>query len=267
HLTHPVTLLVSFRKRLACETQTVARVSLHFLHRGLKRRLTVAIGLRRCARRVSTTVTRLDLRTLDVKGDVRRVDCADGGHFIDVTLNDEVVDVNDTHDDRTEDGWREVRTDRDKVLYYMLSQVVYPDTDAPRPERFESLYALADKLDVVSLRWQGGRAVGFYTVKFAGTKASSTGQGCGMPVVDTAYIRSEYRSRGFGTEILSDMTARFPNEDIGFSRPISSGMLRILKRFLTSQREYRLHFWEISDCADIVGSQQLIWCRVKRAVL
>lgn len=47
-----------------------------------------------------------------------------------------------------------------------------------------------------------------------------------MPIVDTAYVRSEYRNRGFGTEILSDVIARFPNEDIGFSKPISNGMLR-----------------------------------------
>ena len=47
-----------------------------------------------------------------------------------------------------------------------------------------------------------------------------------MPVVDSVYIRSEYRNRGFGTGILSDVIARFPNEDIGFSKPISSGMLK-----------------------------------------
>jgi len=47
-----------------------------------------------------------------------------------------------------------------------------------------------------------------------------------MPVVDSAYIRSEYRNRGFGMEILSDVIVRFPNEDIGFSKPISIGMLR-----------------------------------------
>lgn len=114
-------------------------------------------------------MTRLDLRTLDVQGDVRRVDCVDGHHFINVILNDEVIDVSDTYDDDREgNGWREVRTDRDKVLYYILSQIVYPDVDAPRTEKLESLYALADKLDVVSLRWQEGRTVGFYTVKFAG---------------------------------------------------------------------------------------------------
>lgn len=59
-----------------------------------------------------------------------------------------------------------------------------------------------------------------------GTEIFSTKERYMMPVVDTAYIRSEYRNRGFGMGILSDVIARFPNEDIGFSKPISSGMLR-----------------------------------------
>lgn len=96
------------------------------------------------------------------------MDCVDGNHFIAVTLNDEIIDVNDSYCDRLDDEWREVQTDRDKVLFYILSQIVYPDFDTPRPEKLESLYALVDELDVVFLRWHGGRAIGFYTVKPTG---------------------------------------------------------------------------------------------------
>jgi len=122
-----------------------------------------------------------------------------------------------------------------------------------------------------------------------GTEVFSTKEKYVMPVVDTAYIRSQYRNRGFGTEILSDVIARFPDEDIGFSMPISSGMLKskcpisgyraavmmlimmnpfciVLQTFLRARKEYRLRFWEIADC-DIAGSQQLIWCRLKKSSL
>ncbi|XP_011869261.1 PREDICTED: protein FAM169B-like isoform X1 [Vollenhovia emeryi] len=219
-----------------------------------------------CGRCVRTRTIRLDLRNLNVQGDVRRVDCADGDHFVAVKLNDEIIDVDDSYCDRLDDEWRAVQTDRDKVLFYALSQIVYPEIDTPRPEKLESLYAPVDVLDVVLLRWQAGKAIGFYTVKPTGTEIFSTKERYVMPVVDTAYIRSEYRNQGFGTGILSDVTARFPNEDIGFSKPVSSGMLRILKAFLTSRKEYRLRFWEVADC-DISGSQQLIWCTLKRAAL
>ncbi|XP_012232893.2 soluble lamin-associated protein of 75 kDa-like [Linepithema humile] len=220
----------------------------------------------RCAKRVQTRIIQLDLWSLNIQDDVRRVDCIDGDHFVAITLKNKIIDVNDTYSDRLEDGWREVQTDRDKVIFYILSQIVYPNFDTPRPEKFESLYALVDEHDLVLLRWQGGKAVGFYTIKPTGTEIFSTKERYTMPVVDTAYIRSEYRNRGLGTEILFDVIKRFPNEDIGFSKPISSGMLKILKTFLSSHKEYRLHFWEIVDC-DIGGSQQLIWCRLKKAAL
>jgi len=185
---------------------------------------------------------------LNIQGDVRRIDCIDGDHFIAVTLNDEIIDVDDACCDRLDDEWREGQTDRDKVLFYTLSQIVYPIFDTPRPEKLESLYALAGEPDVVLLRWQGGKAIGFYTVKPTGnyvtldkfrkrrgitsliicldTEIFSTKERYMMPVVDSAYIRSEYRNQGFGMGILSDVIVRFPNEDIGFSKPISIGMLR-----------------------------------------
>lgn len=203
---------------------------------------------------------------LNIQGNVRRIDCIDCKHFVAIMLNGEAIDVNNSYGDRLENRWLEVQTDRDKVLFYILSQIIYPNFDTPRPEKFESLYALPDEFDVVLLRWQGGKTIGFYTVKPTGTEVSSTRRRYTMPVVDTAYIRSEYRNQGFGTEILYDVIKRFPNEDIGFSKPISNGMLTILKKFLTSYKEYRLRFWQIADY-DTEESQQLVWCRVKKATL
>ncbi|XP_050446036.1 soluble lamin-associated protein of 75 kDa-like isoform X1 [Cataglyphis hispanica] len=220
-------------------------------------------GLIWCARCVRTETIKLDLSNVNIQGDVHRVDCIDGDHFVNIVLNDEIIDINNIYSDRLVDEWRQVQSDRDKVLHYILSQIVYPNFDAPRAEKFESLYAPVDEHDIVSLRWYKGKAIGFYTVKPTGTEIFSTKERYVMPIVDTAYIRSEYRNRGFGTEILSDVIARFPNEDIGFSKPISNGMLRILKTFLMNHKEYRLRFWEIADC-DIGVSQQLIWCRLKK---
>jgi len=124
--------------------------------------------IHRCAKRVQTRTIQLDLWSLNIQDDVRRVDCVDGNHFIAITLKNKLIDVNDTYSDRLEDGWREIQTDRDKVLFYILNQIVYPNFDTPRPENFESLYALVDEHDLALLRWQGGKAVGFYTIKPAG---------------------------------------------------------------------------------------------------
>lgn len=134
------------------------------------------------------------------------------------------------------------------------------------PDKFETPYDFADELDIVLIRWLDGKPIGFYTIKPKGTEIFSTKEIYTMPVLDTAYIRSEYRSKGFGSEILMDMIKRFPNEDIGFSKPISNGMLKVLKKFLKNYKEYRLRFWEIADW-DIYGSQQLIWYTVRNKFL
>jgi GNAT superfamily N-acetyltransferase len=78
-------------------------------------------------------------------------------------------------------------------------------------------------MDIIE-KWNAGNSNVLMLI--SGTEVFSTKEKYVMPVVDTAYIRSEYRNRGFGTEILSDVIARFPDEDIGFSTPISSGMLK-----------------------------------------
>jgi len=122
----------------------------------------------RCAKHVGIRTARIDLRSLNIHGDVYRVDCVDSDHFIAATLNNEIIDINNTYSDRFEDKWQEAQTDRDIVLFYILSQIIYPDFDTPRPEKFESPYALVDKHDVILLRWQGGKAIGFYTVKPTG---------------------------------------------------------------------------------------------------
>lgn len=127
----------------------------------------------------------------------------------------------------------------------------------------ESPFDFADESDIILLRWFHGKPIGFYTIKPKDTEIAITGERYPMPVVDTAYIRSEYRNRGFGSEILIDVTTRYPNEDVGFSKPISMGMLKVLKKFLIKNKKYRLRFWEIADC-DVNGSQKLLWYRLRQ---
>lgn len=58
-----------------------------------------------------------------------------------------------------------MRTNTEKIIYYILSQIIYPEIDNPRKENFESAYDFADDDDEVFLRWINGKPVGFYTVK------------------------------------------------------------------------------------------------------
>lgn len=74
----------------------------------------------------------------------------------------------------------------------------------------------------IMLKW----LINLTTNIILGTEVHSTKENYTMPVLDTAYIRSAYRNKGFGSEILLDIIKRFPDEDIGFSKPISNVMLK-----------------------------------------
>ncbi|KAK2580903.1 hypothetical protein KPH14_005973 [Odynerus spinipes] len=206
--------------------------------------------------------TPLDLKDYNIPDVIYRLDCKLCNQFVAVKANDDILVVHNTCNENYENSWREVKTSRERLIYYILSQIIYPEFDTPNPEKLETPYDFADKFDIILIRWLDGKPIGFYTIKPKGTEVFSTSEKYTMPVLDTAYIRSEYRNKGFGSELLLDIIKRFPNEDIGFSKPISTGMLKVLKKFLKNYKEYRLRFWEIADW-DIYGSQQLIWFGVK----
>ncbi|XP_044020807.1 protein FAM169B-like [Aphidius gifuensis] len=156
-----------------------------------------------------------------------------------------------------------VQLNRDKILYYILSQIIYPQIDTPKKDKYECYYDYCDKNDDVYLRWLDGKPVGFYTIKHKGTEIISCEKIYQMNTIDTAYIRSEYRNQGLGIEILHDVIKHYQDQDIGFSKPISDGMFQVLKKFLIKQKEYRLRFWEIED-GGTEGSAKLVWFILKK---
>lgn len=67
----------------------------------------------RCTKRMQITTRQLDLESLNIQGDVRRIDCMEN-HFITVTLNNEIIDINNMCRDRLENTWREVNCEGEK---------------------------------------------------------------------------------------------------------------------------------------------------------
>ncbi|XP_043495878.1 soluble lamin-associated protein of 75 kDa-like isoform X2 [Polistes fuscatus] len=210
--------------------------------------------------------TQLDLKQYNIQGTIYRLDCNKCNQFVAIKVNDNILDINNSFQDKYENNWNEVKTNQERLIYYILCRIIYVELDTPKPEKLETPYDYADNFDIVLIRWENGIPIGFYTVKPKGTEVYSTNERYTMPVLDTAYIRSKYRNKGFGTEILFDMIKRFPNEDIGFSKPISDNMLKVLQKFLRNYKEYRLRFWEIADW-DIYDSQKLIWFGVRDKLL
>ncbi|XP_012259109.1 protein FAM169B-like isoform X2 [Athalia rosae] len=215
----------------------------------------------------------LDLSKYRIQGDFKRLDCRVCGNFVAIQSGEDIIKVDgeiDIHFQQRknlsagkEDSWCEAKTEKERIVYYALSQIVYPERDAPNGDKFESMYDFADESDLVMLRWKSGIPIGFYTLKRKGSLISMTNEEYSMPTLDTAYIRSEYRRRGIGIEILENITQMFPEEEIGLSRPISDAMWKVLEKFLTTNKAVRLKFWEIEDGGN-EGNRKLIWFMLKK---
>ncbi|KAK0081526.1 hypothetical protein PV325_012010 [Microctonus aethiopoides] len=205
---------------------------------------------------------KLDVETLNIQGNIRRIDCKVCKNFIAIAENETIINI-DKIIDNSQNGWKKVRSNREKIIYYALSQIIYPEIDKPEKEKYEAIYDYADNVDEILIRWINGRPIGFYTVKLKGTEIYGSTDKYSMNTLDTAYIRSQYRNCGFGMEILYDIVNRHSDQDIGFSKPISYGMLQVLNKFLTAHKECRLRFWEIEN-GGIEGSIKLVWFIIQR---
>ncbi|XP_044576530.1 soluble lamin-associated protein of 75 kDa-like [Cotesia glomerata] len=215
-----------------------------------------------CARckKFQTTLTQdwVDINKLNnINDKIQRIDCKLCKNFIAIINDNKVVNIDEKFNGCTENSWKKVINVQDKIIYYILSQIIYRESDTPRQDKFESIYDYADDKDEIFLKWFDSKPVGFYTIKPKGTEIDRINE-YSMTTLDTAYIRSQYRNQGLGSEIIYDIIKRYPNEDIGFSIPISYGMLRILNKFLIKHREYRRSFWEIQNGGN-EGSVKLIW--------
>ncbi|XP_063981477.1 E3 ubiquitin-protein ligase RNF14-like isoform X2 [Diachasmimorpha longicaudata] len=179
--------------------------------------------------------------------------------------SDDDIELDAVYIDYDSDDDNFVETNREHIIYYVLSQIIYPEIDTPKKEELESLYDFADRCDHIFLRWLKGHPVGFYTVKTKGTEIFNIDSRYSMNTVDTAYIRSQHRNQGLGMEILYDAVKRYENQDIGFSKPISHGMLQVIRRFLMKHKDYRLHFWEVEN-GGIEGSVKLLWFTLRKQI-
>lgn len=136
----------------------------------------------------------MDVERFHIEADLSRLDCTICESFIAVVENGLIFNIDNRFDDVIENGWKkvlnksitdakihrirsdtslffstQVETDRERICYYVLSQIIYPEFDTPRADKFESLYDYADEFDDIILRWENGRPIGFYTIKPKGT--------------------------------------------------------------------------------------------------
>lgn len=149
-------------------------------------------------------------------------------------------------DGHVQEEFTRVRSPADHLIVFVLSQVCYNQQDIELSYG-ESPFLPNSHSDRSKLIWKNNEAVGFYTIKqkgsaYPGYPLSSYS----LNMLDAIYVRRKWRHLGLASHAISDFISEFPNEDLGFSDPVSQSLLGVLWRYLSGCPKMCDHFWVCS---------------------
>ncbi|XP_035702092.1 protein FAM169B isoform X2 [Folsomia candida] len=161
------------------------------------------------------------------------------------------------------DGWHKIEESWERMVLFVLSQVVYKEYEEPDETLLEVEFAFPPPTDLIKILWVNEQPVGFYSVKVKGTLDPVAMECYRMTTLDTLFIRRDYRGQGWGSSAVKDLLLEFPQENIGFSFPISIPMNRVLKKYLEVTPSDRPRFWEVTGCGT-EGNTRNLWLMSRR---
>merc|ERR1712083_198501 len=96
-----------------------------------------------------------------------------------------------------------------------------------------------------------------------------------MDVVDTIFVRKSHRRMGITQKLLKTIfSTQDENENtnilertllsnVGFSSPLSNGMLLLVVKMLSSRKEWRWRAWEVTGGGG-EGEKSILWIMAKK---
>ncbi|OCT98649.1 soluble lamin-associated protein of 75 kDa [Xenopus laevis] len=141
------------------------------------------------------------------------------------------------------EGLHQVRTLGERMVLYVLNRIIYRTQEM---ERDEVPFLCHSSSDYAKIFWRKGEAVGFYSVKPAGSMCPAyLTQSYQLPVLDTMFVRKRYRDKEFALKILEDFVDSFTEENLGLRYPLSSLMYTACKQYLEKYPGDRELLWEV----------------------
>ncbi|XP_019912083.2 protein FAM169B isoform X1 [Esox lucius] len=133
----------------------------------------------------------------------------------------------------------------ERLILFLLSQIIFGVLERPFME--DMYFSPHPMREFGKILWLNGEAVGFYTIKKKGSLCDGcTSQSYQLPVLDTVFVRTQWRRRGLGLQILADFCTSLPNEKvIGLSCPISPSMIKVCRKFLLTNQDQRDRLYEV----------------------
>ncbi|XP_057380868.1 protein FAM169B-like [Daphnia carinata] len=162
------------------------------------------------------------------------------------------------HSQQHSDGWAMVKTEEDWSKLKSLIEL-HTTKEPPDLSQMEALYRCPPtKQTLVKLLFINQKAVGFYVVRLKGIQEEG-GPPFELPILDAVFISKAHRRQHWGTAMIEELVAvHFPDEDIGFSQPISHSLELVIMKFLLSNPRYRDKLWAVENCGE-EGDRLNIW--------
>ncbi|KAM9311925.1 protein FAM169B-like [Gastrophryne carolinensis] len=181
-----------------------------------------------------------------------------------VYLNERWQGVNDVFQcsGPMQDGLGQVQTCRERIILFVLNCLVCGFLEGDGSENGVCFLPHAAE-ELAKILWHKGEAVAFYTYKSKGSLCDRSSQCYMLPVLDTIYVRKQWRKHGFAIAMLQDFCKTFSQElALGISLPISLGMYHVCHRFLLDNPKEQDRLWEVEPPGDW-GQRMNIWLRIQ----
>lgn len=159
--------------------------------------------------------------------------------------------------DESRTGWKLVKSFAERVALYVLNCIIQKQLELCRHVTFLTI----KEDEIAKLLWVDHEAVGFYTIKSKGSPYMLF-EHYYMPVVDLIFIRQKARRRGHAMRLIDDLLSMFPEEDVGFSDPISDEMYLVLEKYLKQNPKFKDRLWECRHFGG-EGLRRNIWLHLK----
>uniref|UniRef100_A0A8C5QK89 Family with sequence similarity 169 member A n=1 Tax=Leptobrachium leishanense TaxID=445787 RepID=A0A8C5QK89_9ANUR len=141
------------------------------------------------------------------------------------------------------EGLQQVRSLGERVVLYVLNRIIYRKQEM---ERHEVPFLCHSSSDYAKILWRKGEAIGFYSVKPAGSSCLAyLTQRYLLPVLDTMFVRKRYHGKEFGLQMLEDFVDSFTEESLGLRYPLSSSMYTACKKYLEKYPGDQELLWEV----------------------
>ncbi|XP_070982041.1 protein FAM169B isoform X2 [Oncorhynchus clarkii lewisi] len=189
---------------------------------------------------------------------------ADGTQVVALNLHGKWWSLNDVLKTSTNSrsGLVMVQSVMERVILFLLSQIIFGVLERPSGE--EIYFSPHPMREFGKILWHNGEAVGFYTIKKKGSLCDGfTRRSYQLSVLDTVFVRTQWRRSGLALQILADFCKSLPNEEvIGISCPISPSMIKVCSKYLQMHQDQRDRLYEV-EAPGGWGQRRNIWLNIQ----